>query len=116
MLPALRVVHGRVLETDHVHGRDPERDQQIVADDWFCDTPDPVTDIHWWGSFLGWTDPELPALPRAFHIGIWTDVPAGVTDPFSHPGQMPRTRMERAQTQREMLTPAPTVAPQGPAA
>jgi hypothetical protein len=63
----------------------------IMADDWECRDERPVTDIHWWGSFLGWTQPTIPdnLLPKAFHIGIWTDVPKG-TDPqnpeFSHPG------------------------------
>ena len=60
---------------------------QIAADDWFCDTSDPVTDIHWWGSFIGWACEEPPEMPDSFHIAIWTDVPAipGISD-FSHPG------------------------------
>ncbi|HBG78690.1 MAG TPA: hypothetical protein DDW84_07615 [Phycisphaerales bacterium] len=63
----------------------------IVADDWECKDERPVTDIHWWGSFIGWTQPKLPpVLPKAFHIGIWTDVPAGAdpVHPFSHPGTL----------------------------
>jgi len=60
--------------------------QQIAADDWFCDTANPVTDIHWWGSFLGWSCEEPPEMPESFHIAIWTDVPAGVDQRFSHPG------------------------------
>jgi hypothetical protein len=64
----------------------------IVADDWKCTDERPVTDIHWWGSFLGWSQPYPPAVvPRAFHIGIWTDIPLGA-DPyyptFSHPGYL----------------------------
>jgi hypothetical protein len=64
----------------------------IVADDWKCTDDRPVTDIHWWGSFLGWSQPyPPPVVPRAFHIGIWTDVPLGA-DPmypdFSHPGYL----------------------------
>jgi hypothetical protein len=60
----------------------------IVADDWECKDARPVTDIHWWGSFQGWTQPKLPpVLPKAFHIGIWTDVPAG-SAPYSHPGTL----------------------------
>jgi GEVED domain-containing protein/Big-like domain-containing protein len=62
--------------------------EQIVADDWVCTTDAPVTDVHWWGSFLGWGELETPELPDAFHIGIWTDVPAGFDQPFSHPGEM----------------------------
>jgi hypothetical protein len=61
---------------------------QIVADDWYCDTSDPVADVHWWGSFIGWGLEEPPEMPEAFHIGIWTDVPAGVDQPYSHPGVM----------------------------
>lgn len=36
---------------------DPPR---IMADDWECKDERPVTDIHWWGSFLGWTQPTMP--------------------------------------------------------
>ena len=63
----------------------------IVADDWLCKDKRPVTDLHWWGSFIGWDQPYLPAvMPTAFHIGIWTDVPAGADPqhPFSHPGTL----------------------------
>ncbi len=61
----------------------------LAADDWVCTAADPVTDIHWWGSFIGWRHPYPPPnLPRVFHVGIWTDVPADPTQPgsFSHPG------------------------------
>ncbi len=61
----------------------------ILADDWKCTDDRPVTDIHWWGSFIGWTQPHLPpVVPKTFHIGIWTDVPdPDPCDPwdFSHP-------------------------------
>jgi len=61
----------------------------MVADDWLCKDDRPVTDIHWWGSFIGWRQPKLPPIrPKGFHIGIWTDVPAGVDNEFSHPGEM----------------------------
>jgi len=63
--------------------------QQITADDWVCTDGRPVTDIHWWGSFIGWNWPSLPysSLPSRFHLAIWTDEPAGAT-PYSHPGQL----------------------------
>lgn len=62
----------------------------IMADDWQCEDTRPITDIHWWGSFIGWTQPSLPPqLPIAFHIGIWTDVPADpATGMFSHPDKL----------------------------
>lgn len=61
----------------------------FVADDWECKDDRPITDIHWWGSFIGWTQPHPPPImPRAFHLGIWTDVPKDPANPdsFSHPG------------------------------
>jgi len=66
---------------------------QIAGDDWLCEDQRPVSDIHWWGSYYGWTEPVPPpvALPIGFHIGIWTDVPVGDpcnNHPYSHPGRM----------------------------
>jgi hypothetical protein len=64
---------------------------QIVGDDWLCEDQRPVSDIHWWGSYYGWTEPVPPPvpLPIGFHIGIWTDVatddPCNIY-PYSHPG------------------------------
>jgi len=60
---------------------------RTVADDWYCDTPYPVTGVHWWGTFDGWRETYPPPEPfDHFHIFIWTDVPAGSGEPFSHPG------------------------------
>nr|HPQ42178.1 hypothetical protein [bacterium] len=62
---------------------------QIVADDWLCDDDRPVAQIRWWGSYWNWDLPFPPnEAPLGFHIGIWTDVPAGGSEPFSHPGMM----------------------------
>jgi hypothetical protein len=59
----------------------------IVADDWVCTNGTPVTDIHWWGSFIGWSASNLPpVMPGMFVISIWDDVPKGAGVPFSHPG------------------------------
>jgi hypothetical protein len=66
----------------------------VVADDWLCEDDRPVTDVHWWGSYLGWNQPFPPPIqPIAFHIGIWHDVPVGA-DPcfpdvnYSHPAML----------------------------
>lgn len=65
----------------------------IVADDWLCLDDRPIKDIHWWGSFKGWTEriPPENEMPSAFHIGIWTDVPdpePNNPNTFSHPGEL----------------------------
>ena len=64
--------------------------QPLMADDWLCKDQRPVTDIHWWGSFIGWMKPKPPQMPVAFHFGIWTDIPKDPNDPksFSHPDKM----------------------------
>ena len=76
----------RILGWDE---RSDYKNQPIMADDWLCKDDRPVTDIHWWGSFIGWGEPyPPPILPRAFHIGIWTNVKASVDMHFSHPGTL----------------------------
>jgi hypothetical protein len=63
--------------------------QQIAADDWFCDSDDALTGVVWWGSYIGWDDlGEPPVRPDLFHLAVWTDVPAGFDQPFSHPGRV----------------------------
>ncbi|OEU44835.1 MAG: hypothetical protein BBJ60_02885 [Desulfobacterales bacterium S7086C20] len=67
--------------------------EPIVADDWKCRDPRPVTDVHFWGSYIGWEiDKPEPQLPppgvAAFKIRIYKDVPVGPNDPYSHPGEL----------------------------
>ncbi|HOQ05744.1 MAG TPA: hypothetical protein PKY88_11080 [Anaerohalosphaeraceae bacterium] len=89
--PPVEMADGIILGWDEPSVYIPPR--MIMADDFECKDERPITDIHWWGSFQGWTQPTIPAwlLPKAFHIGIWTDVPKGA-DPqfpgFSHPGTL----------------------------
>jgi len=60
---------------------------QIVADDWVCHDWRPVTGVTWWGSYQGWNEQNPPDdAPTSFHVAIWTDVPVGEDEPFSHPG------------------------------
>jgi hypothetical protein len=67
----------------------------VVADDWRCTDPRPVTDVHFWGSFIGWQkanpNPTIPP-PKVdgFWIRIYKDVPAGADQqfPYSHPGTL----------------------------
>lgn len=59
----------------------------VLADDFFCNTPGPITDIHVWGSFLS----DIHGLITNVWLGIYDDVPAvtnfakGTVTP-SHPG------------------------------
>jgi len=48
--------------------------EQIIADDWFCADPRPVTGIRWWGSYCEWDSVVPPPYaPENFHVAIWTD-------------------------------------------
>jgi len=63
--------------------------EKIVADDWFCNDPRPVTDIHWWGSYFEWDNVAAPEhAPYEFHIGVWTDAEATDHLPWRHPGEL----------------------------
>ena len=58
---------------------------KFVADDYRCIGSMPVTSIHWWGSYAGWDDPELPmSQPESWLITFWSNVPPGVVN-FSYP-------------------------------
>ena len=77
----------QIMGWDEMSRYDPQM-WPLLADDWLCQDERSITDIHWWGSFLGWNQPgRLPSdAPTAFQLAIWTDVPAGPTGGFSHPG------------------------------
>jgi len=55
----------------------------VVADDWECNDPRPITEITWWGSFPGWMDdtdqpvPPPPFAPTTFRLS-WHE--------YTHPG------------------------------
>ncbi len=63
------------------------RDNIVLADDFYCATPGPITDIHLWGSWLS----DQHGMITNFWIGIYNDVPAvtntgGQIITPSHPG------------------------------
>jgi hypothetical protein len=61
----------------------------MVADDFRCLGPMPISSVHWWGSYLDWNEPEPPLeAPDGWHIGFWSNVPAGLDTSYSHPGEL----------------------------
>jgi hypothetical protein len=54
-----------------------------VADDYLCRDGRPVTDVHWWGSYIPGTQGKV----EKFMVQFWSDVPAGPDGGFSHPGE-----------------------------
>ncbi|MFC1676530.1 GEVED domain-containing protein [Planctomycetota bacterium] len=61
---------------------------KMVADDYRCIGPMPITSIHWWGSFWDWEYPGPPpgnSIPAGWHIAFWSNVPANVDSTYSHP-------------------------------
>ncbi len=53
-----------------------------MGDDFMCTETGAIKDIHFWGSWLNDDTAYIPS----FTVSIWSDVPAGITLPWSHPG------------------------------
>jgi len=79
------------------------------ADDWLCLDGKPITEVHFWGSYLNFSSvdeelvhweqqnpgPPLATLPSpppmaSFKLSFHEDVPAGVDQTYSHPGDLLR--------------------------
>ncbi|MGB9623976.1 MAG: GEVED domain-containing protein [Phycisphaerae bacterium] len=56
-----------------------------LADDFLCTQSGPITDIHLWTSFYYDGVPEM-LNGVTFTLEIYSDVPAGPENPYSHPG------------------------------
>ena len=54
----------------------------IKADDWICPDGLPITDIHWWGSYIN--DDQFT--PDGFYITIYDNNPLGVGPDDDLPG------------------------------
>jgi hypothetical protein len=86
--PGLVTKWSQPPEMQSVFGLDQESDRRItpptavVADDWMCMNGQPITDIHWWGSYLN----EDITSVDSFVISIHTNIAAGDGIP-SHPGE-----------------------------
>ena len=57
---------------------------KILADDFLCTSPIPITDVHFWGS---WKDDQVGVI-QLVHLSIHSNVPADDQIPWSRPGQL----------------------------
>ena len=56
----------------------------VLGDDWRCSETGWVKDIHFWGSWRQGVQGQI----LSFNIKIFSDVPSGPTEPYSHPGNL----------------------------
>lgn len=78
--PQLPNPTGWAMNVTYVAGQNP---LETKADDWQCTESGPVSDIHFWGSWLGDTHGTIDHIS----VGICSDVPAGSgLLPYSTPG------------------------------
>ena len=67
-------------------GVDVWNNPYVLADDFVCTNPGPITDIHIWGS---WITNRVGTNTLTFWLGIYEDVPISATNPaFSYPGKL----------------------------
>ncbi len=77
----------------------------VLADDWQCSESGPVTDIHFWGSWMN----GFPGVIDAFEIAIYTDIPADPPNvPYSRPGALLWDRTFFAGEWTEVVVVSPT--------
>jgi hypothetical protein len=62
--------------------------QQIIADDFNCTSPDPITDIHLWTSWFSDSLPVDDANNVIFTLSIHDDIPKGAAADYSMPGDV----------------------------
>ncbi|MGH8015191.1 MAG: hypothetical protein ACREBV_03275, partial [Candidatus Zixiibacteriota bacterium] len=68
-----------------VNGWDVQSTQPVVlGDDWRCSETGWVKDIHFWGSWQHGVQGQI----LSFNVKIFSDVPSGPAEPFSHPGNL----------------------------
>ena len=78
--PQLPDPYGWDIDATYVEGAPP---QICVADDWLCTETGPITDIHFWGS---WLDDNMGRI-LAFVITIYSDNPTP-PDSYGQPGEI----------------------------
>jgi PKD repeat protein len=60
---------------------------RVMADDWICRDPKPVTSVTWWGSYADWDTTVAPLnAPWGFRITLYKDVAKEPDTLYSRPG------------------------------
>ena len=84
---------------------------KFLADDFLCTETGPITDVHIWGSWLNdlWPDPGVvPGGHGTFILALYDDIPAGVVEPWSMPGELLwRTQFKPGEYQARLYENAP---------
>ncbi len=61
----------------------------LPADDFRCIGDMPVTSVHWWGSYMGWSGDEAPSVkPASWRVAFWSNAPADNRYSFSRPDEL----------------------------
>jgi len=61
----------------------------LAADNFRCIGDMPVTSVHWWGSYQGWTGDTAPSVkPGSWRIAFWSNAPADHRYDFARPDQL----------------------------
>jgi len=85
-------MHWAQLPDKQATGLDVDMYWTSLADDFRCTQNGPITQIHFWGSFL---DDDLPTFSvdsLAFVVNIYSNKPADIQTPWSRPGTLLWTR------------------------
>jgi len=78
-------------ELSFTHKTTPTRSSnwKIVADNFRCAGAMPVTSVHWWGSYQGWSSAEPPRIvPTSWRIGFWSNIASSVQGTVGRPGRL----------------------------
>jgi len=86
-----------VLQGNYPNSYTPRTNWNFVADNFRCFGSMPIASIHWWGSYLNWTQANYPPIrPSTWIIGFWSNAPGNASTPFNHPGQLLQAIQVRA--------------------
>jgi hypothetical protein len=81
-------MHWAQLPDKQRTGLDVDMNETSLADDFRCTQNGPITQIHFWGSFLNDKLPPFGIDSLAFVVSIYSNKPADTQTPWSRPGAL----------------------------